>query len=362
MRIICLLVFSTVVLPVLAKTGSLSGLKISPAQFDAAKGEQADISFLSQRQGQAIVRLYGPDWQQVRELVVDDIEPHRQVKLRWDGRDDEGQIVPYEAYFPVVEFADHEGGIATLDPTFESRIGPVRLENLRFDRESGMIRYALVSPARITLHAGIAHGGPLLRTLISDEPRFAGEHQEPWNGKDEAGFVDILAQEHFRLFADGVGMWDPSVIVTGGQSSYSDYRRNADERPIKEGPLIRDVGGTRISLPRPHDITPEPRFTLTVSGASVTSDGLPLVSGKVRLQVALDEKVRIPVNERRFEIVLFSDLEFVSEVEEGHSPATIIWESTEVPDGDRLLTVNVATLPGQMSSASLLVRVANTPK
>ena len=107
-------------------------------------------------------------------------------------------------------------------------------------------------------------------------------------------------------------------------------------------------------------MTPEPRFALSVSGTP-DEGGLPVVSGRVPVQVALEESVRIPVIERRFEIVLFVDQRFVTEVEDGRSPATVIWDSTQVTDGEHLLTANVATLPGQISAASLRVRVRNNP-
>jgi hypothetical protein len=141
--------------------------------------------------------------------------------------------------------------------------------------------------------------------LISDQPRTAGKHRETWDGKDLAGVVDIAAQRNFHLFADGVSLWHPSIIVDSGQPGYAEYRHRVTGQPVKPGPQLSDVGRTRASLARPHDITPEPRFTLTIPAAARSSDGLPIVSGTVRLQVALDEKVRIPVIERRFEIVPF---------------------------------------------------------
>jgi len=339
----------------------LTDVVFEPAAFDPAQGEQTVIRFQSGRSGQAIIRLFGPDWHQVRELAIEDIEPESPASVGWDGRDDAGNPLPVELYFPVVELTDRKGEVSTIDPTFGAQPGQVLVEELRFDRERGAVTYSLRAPARVTLLAGISDGGPLLRTLVADAPRRAGQHHEPWDGMDADGVVDVTAQPGFHLYAEGIGVWQPSVAVTSGsEESYFQYRRRVESRLVKQPPDIRLVGGTPAALPKPVDITPEPRFELSVSGTRHES-GLPVVSGRVPVQVALDESVRIPVIERRFEIVLFVDQRFVTEVEDGRSPATVIWDSTEVTDGGHLLTVNVATLPGQISAASLRVRVRNNP-
>ncbi|ESQ10775.1 MAG: hypothetical protein N838_19825 [Thiohalocapsa sp. PB-PSB1] len=339
----------------------LTDVVFEPAAFDPVQGEQAVIRFQSNRSGQAIIRLFGPDWHQVRELAIEGIEPEGPASVAWDGRDDEGNLVPAEVYFPVIELTDRKGEVRTIDPTLGPRPGQVFVEDLRFDPERGAVTYSLQAPARVTLLAGISDGGPLLRTLVADAPRRAGPHHEPWDGMDADGVVDVPAQPGFRLYAEGVGVWQPSVAVTSGSDeSYFQYRRRVESRLVKQRPDIRVIGGTPAALPKPVDMTPEPRFDLSVSGTP-DEDGLPVVSGRVLVQVALEESVRIPVIERRFEIVLFVDQRFVTEVEDGRSPATVIWDSTQVSDGEHLLTVNVATLPGQISAASLRVRVRNNP-
>lgn len=341
--------------------GVLGRLAVSPAAFEPAAGETATISFHSERPGQAFVRLFGPDWHQVRELEVEGIEPGEPATVTWDGRDDAGDLVPAEAYFPLVDFVDQQGGAHVLDASLAPRARSVLLEDLHYHADTGRIAYTLAEPARVTLHAGIDDGGPLLATLVAELPRVAGAHEEPWDGRDAAGVVDIASQPRFRLFADGVGLWRPSIIVRGGDDRrYAAYRRETESPHVKPRLRLEDYGGTPAALPRPLDITPEPRFGIAVPGAR-EGGGLPVVSGRVGVEVSLDDEVRIPVIERRFEIVLFVDLEFVTEVEEGRSPATIIWDSTGLPDGEHLLTVNVATLPGQMSSASVRVRVDNSP-
>ena len=79
------------------------------------------------------------------------------------------------------------------------------------------------------------------------------------------------------------------------------------------------------------------------------------VKGKVPIRVTLDEGVLKQVTEERYEIILYVDFEFVSEVEEGYSPSTLLWDAKQVGSGEHILTVNVRTLNGQVSSASLRV-------
>lgn len=333
-------------------------LGFSQPAFDPGR-ETVDVTLEAPAAGQAIVRFYGPDWRPVAELEFPTIEARRPVSLPWDGRSAEGAVLPDEAYFATVDFAAAADGAAmTLDRSVEKALGEVLVQDIVHDAGAGEIRFRLSVPARVTLLAGIDDGGPLMATLLSGVPFPPGTHSLAWDGMDQSGVIDVAGHERFRLFASAREVVAPAIIVTGGEGEpYFQFTRQLaeEEIPVKEGIDMATFGGAAHLLPSPADISPEPVFTLSVPGAVPGPDGIPVVSGAVPLRVALGDDVRVPVLARRFEIVLFQNLEFTTEIEEGRSPATIVWDASAMPSGRYLLTVNVATLPGQMSAASTYV-------
>jgi hypothetical protein len=103
-----------------------------------------------------------------------------------------------------------------------------------------------------------------------------------------------------------------------------------------------------------------PRFRFELPQDILKTKALvPLLRGKVPFEVLLDEEVKRYVTEQRYEIVFFVDFRFAGEVDEGYSPYTWIWDSRTTRNGEHIITVNVATLTGQVESASLKVMVNN---
>jgi hypothetical protein len=84
-----------------------------------------------------------------------------------------------------------------------------------------------------------------------------------------------------------------------------------------------------------------------------------VVSGKIPVKIRLDDRIKRYATEERYEILFFVNFNFVTEREEGYSPFTLSWDSRTVPNGEHLLTINVATLSGQVSTASVKVWVQN---
>ena len=105
---------------------------------------------------------------------------------------------------------------------------------------------------------------------------------------------------------------------------------------------------------------PEPKFYISLPEDTPKGEkNIPVVSGRVPITIRLDEKVKRYVTEQRYEIIFFVDFHFVSEMEEGHSPFNLMWNTQKIPNGEHLITVNVATLSGQISSASTRLIVMN---
>ena len=104
----------------------------------------------------------------------------------------------------------------------------------------------------------------------------------------------------------------------------------------------------------------EPRFKLDIpSTIGKTENGVPQVAGKVPVKLSLHPDVKKVITEQRYEMLFFVDFKFFTEEEEGYSPYTWMWNTKLVTNGEHILTVNVCTLAGQVSSFSVKVDVKN---
>jgi hypothetical protein len=337
---------------------------VSPRVFNPNAGDTVRIRFVVSHHAKAMVKIFDPALEVVREVILECSAAPTVNEVVWDGRDAQGMVVPDEAYFFTVEGSSFGGETDAYDPTTFSGGDTVVAEGVACDREQGVVTYSLPTAARVRIRAGIRAGGPLLKNIVHASPRPAGAHAEPWDGKDDSGVFDVLGERDFALSVEASTLCENSVISRGNDAyDYFRYRRDvAPERPkkIDRPPRGREAvsGGMERLVPTP--LAPEPRFHIDVPGSQgTTAEGLPVVAGRVPIRIRLDESVRKFISEERYEIVLFVDHHFVTEMEEGHSPFTVPWDSRDTGNGQRRITVNVVTLRGQASSGSVRVFVAN---
>ena len=340
----------------------ISEVSLDKRIFNPSQGETVMISYRLSQPGKAIVMIFGPDMKQVAELMSEHGGPLGIHRVLWDGRDMMGNIIPDEAYFFTVEAGDYTGHFAHYDPTTFSG-GEYYDLPVEFDSNDHLLTYDLPDDARLSIRAGITRG-PLLKKILDWTPRLAGCIEEPWDGKDESGNVNAFEQKGFSLVAEAVTLPKNSMIALGNlETSYFKYRKDIiTDSPIKEERPLFQNERTRL---RPETFRPvqagfEPRFHLELPEVSKTNEGgIPMVSGKLPVKIHLENEVKRDATELRYEIISFVDFEFATEQEEGYSPSTWVWDSTLVPNGEHILTVNVATLTGQLASASMKVMVQN---
>jgi len=340
----------------------VTGVSAEPRLFNPTDGETITISYRLSRPAKAIIKIFDPEMCLIKNLLPEDIETTELNKVAWDGRDFEERIVPDEAYFFTIEAMDHQGNIAFYDPTTFSG-GEYFSPNVIFDPISKKVTYELPKDAWVRIRAGISEG-PLLKTIVNWAPRFAGKNEESWDGKDESGNIDVLSQKGYRLMAEAITLPENSILTYGNSDyNYYEYKTEiAPERPKKrERPLFKSekiLMGSQLEGPR--EVFPRPKFRIQLpEDLEKTKDGLPILRGKTALKIVLDEEVKKIITEQRYEIIFFVDFKFISEEEGGYSPYTWLWDTRGVSNGKHIVTVNVATLTGEVESASLKVMVQN---
>ena len=340
----------------------ISDVTANPRIFNPSKKETVAISYRLSRPGKAIVSIFDATMHLIRDIPGEEIGRGGVNKVVWDGRDLEGRVVPDEAYFFTIEVRDYQRNSAVYDPTTFSGgtyFGPP----VQFDKSNGILSYQLAKDSRVRIRAGIS-GGPLLKTIVNWGPRLAGQNEEVWDGKDESGNIHVVNQKNYRLMVEAVSLPENSILTIGNTGyEFFKYRNDiAPDRPKKiKRPLFQDPKtGMRQRFSRPILQALEPRFHMELPRSpDKNEDGLPVVSGKVPLKIYLDERIKRYVTEQRYEVIYFVDFAFITEIEEGYSPGTWVWDSSRVINGEHILTVNIATFAGQVASASLRVFVQN---
>lgn len=353
--------------PEAAASAVISEVVASPVVFNPAGGEKTTISYRMSHPAKTSVRIFDPDHILVREIMAESTGKPEPLKIVWDGKDTQGRVVPDEAYFFTIEAFDYRGQLTIYDPATFSGGEVVTPDGVAFDKNLKTIFYHLPGNARVTIKAGIAGGGPLLKNILPGLPRVAGPQREIWDGTDESALIDVPDQRNFSLMVEAVSLIENSLIARGNSNyDYFEYAGHiARQRPQKVARPFRGHESAFSGMPPkgPAPLVPEPKFRIEWPPETPkTDEDVPIVSDKASIRIRLDEKIRNYITEQRYEILLFVDFRFVTEMEEGYSPFNLKWNTREAPNGEHLITVNVATLTGNVSSAGTKLVVRNTPQ
>jgi hypothetical protein len=330
--------------------------------FNPSKGEHLTISFRVSRPFKGFVRIFDPEMKLVRELFSENAAEDRLNNVVWDGKDEDGMEVPDEAYMFTIDAGDFHGNFAFYDPTVSSG-GRVSFPGLNSDRQKQVVSYQLDNDSRVNIRAGIK-GGALLTSIVYWSPRIAGRREEPWDGSDASGVIDIVGRNDTLLRIEAVSLPENSIFTSGATAyDYFTYKRDiAPQRPEKKKrPRQQNqVASSIFPSSMPAKMGPEPRFRMELPRVIKSTDnGLPVVRGKTPIRILLDETIKRQIIEERFEVLFFVDHKFVTELEEGYSPITFMWDTRKHSNAEHVITINVVTLTGWLSSGSMKVVVKN---
>ncbi|MEW6428281.1 MAG: FlgD immunoglobulin-like domain containing protein [Thermodesulfobacteriota bacterium] len=341
---------------------ALAAPAIGPVQVQPAaisSGQQVVFSFLLEQAATLRATVLGPDGREVAVLIDGQQRPAGLVSLTWDGRDHGGALVPDEAYTLGMTAAWEDGTTTAYEPLAAS--GGERLE-LGLSRSRTMagkeiIDYRLDIPARVTVRAGI-RGGAMLRTVVDNEPKLAGQHRLEWDGRDDTGRFDVTAMPDNTLTISGTRLPDATVIVTGIGGDYLAYRQGTAQGRT-----------TAVSSPK---ALPAPRFAAyagrtAARAAQATAPartplggkGVETVKGTMDITLEIDPSYSEIFNNSRFETVVFVDGERFDEEENSYSPYTYQLDTTRIGNGPHLITINQVGLTGQIGSYSFTVEINN---
>lgn len=351
--------FAVFVVPALVVPAAAAGLaevRSGPASFNPSLDQKVTLSYRLAAADRVWVRVYDPDGGLVRTVLDGERQDAGARQVTWDGRDREGRVVPDEAYTFTVE----TGSGDVYDPTASSGGEVGDLTDARFDRQVGTLNYRLPAASRVLIRLGVRNG-PMYKTLVDWKPRVAGAVTEYWDGRDEDDLVILWGRPDFSALITYVTLPDATVIAYGNDAeSYRDYRLGrGKDRPQKPR---REPSAERAVRLRPEGLVP-PAWSrapqVTLSFPQLGDAGKPPeVSGEVAVRVEVAPEDQALLTREQFEIIFYVDDVFFAEAERGYLPFNWRWELEQLPEGEHVLTVNVASFRGQVGVASRKVRVA----
>ena len=356
---------------VLASNLVIQNVKIN--QNTLRPGENLLLSFSLNYAATTSIKVYTPDYDVVRHLIKDQVRPAGISTIVWDGRDDSGIMVPDEAYFFGITAKNTNGGLAVYNPTVVSggEISDVHILGIEnFEGGQYRVSYSVPVSSRINLRAGV-HDGPMLKTLIDWQPVPAGEYVLQWDGMDDNGKFKVMTIPGIHLSMEGFSLPENSVIVQNSSDNYFKYRKNLkqdeQEQKITFQTARRSImnrinqGVSSQSLVK-RSLSVAPEFTVYLNddfNTGLAERSVTDVSGEIRLVVSVNQESMDAFNETRYEIIVFIDNVRFDEEEHAHSPYTYTLDTKKLSNGNHMVTMNQASLNGQVGSYSFKINVNN---
>lgn len=325
--------------------------------FAPASGQELEIAFELAAPGEVTIDIYSPDRDLIRSLRGKGQLAVGRHAFKWDGRDDRGQLVPDEAYHPVLSYRGGPGERVTLDPRVHT--GGVVLERLQTDLAAdGGISYFVPEPARVLVRVGIK-GGAMMRALETWSAKAPGRARLKWDGYDASHAVQLLGKPRLTALVTAFSLPEHTILSQGNGAL--DYFRYREARGWKL-PLVNLEGakleraGQRLSRQSalPRSALQDPRVTLRVVEESAKRpDGSVLAAGPLTFRVEIPQQDQWLLQQSLYEIGFFLDQQFVSEEETGYTPLHWRWVPNQLTPGPHTMTVNVSGLWGQVGVASV---------
>jgi len=158
-----------------------------------------------------------------------------------------------------------------------------------------------------------------------------------WDGWDASKLVRLIEHPQASIILQAFAMPDNTIIVRA-PSVPADTSR-ADERRY---PPLDHPDASYVHARHPRAICHDVAFRVEFPEATRrTPAGEPILSGQVPVRVTIDGRDEQHLVNQRFEVMLYEDLLALFEEEEAVNPSTFVWDTSRLPPGRHLFTVNI---------------------
>lgn len=351
-----------------AQSPVLTGLKVSvsPTSFNPTLKKNVEVEVSAPAGYHAKVTMNDAHGLAVRTLFEGDVKP--ELKLTWDGKDDSGIVVPDEAYYPmVVAFMGKDSLL--YNPPLISGGETFTITDAEVNMENGTIGYTLKENARIMIRAG-EKKGLMLRSIVHCAPRLKGSVTEYWSGKDPDNLLSTDDLENWVLIIAGYSLPENTVITYGNKDvAYNDYflKRFPDKVKTLEFPTTTrqfmdslSAAGRIVNMHFTYPLSKDHAPNLVIdfpNSKDTTENGIPVLQGLQRAYLDIDPDDKLFHRDQQFELCFFIDGKFISEDEIGYVPYNWIWNTSDIEEGEHIVSVNVSSFKDQIGTKSMKVFV-----
>lgn len=362
-QLFCLLILSILLLAITAPVFAagktplkIHRVKLDKKVFNPSKEETVTLSYEVTKKADVSVILYDRIGNEIKRFASKALEPGRH-DVKWNGMQSDGKPATGELFLYVIEAKAGKEKFV-YNPALKAGGKLVKSPEFTFDHISGEIEYVLPSTCMVRMRAGLKEG-MFVRTFYDWQPQKAGRHAFKWDGKDEAGLMNLLNHPDIDLNLACYTLPANTIIVTG------------KIRPL--APSAKDIKSLIKSSSDPwarmhkymhhkHDpsICHEPRFSISFPNA-VNKDkkDAPEVTGKTPMRITLDPRDARHLINKRFEIMIYIDGTYFFEMEEGSSPFTFDLETKGLRPGPHVVTVNLLSYDGHLGAVSKKVIIGD---
>jgi hypothetical protein len=316
-----LVCWSSVCVHVAGAEGKLTISRVSVSNRSLSPTEPGDarVRYYLSEPARVMLEVYDREEKPVRGLEKVDSEGPGYSQTTWDGLDDAKKAVEPGVYFFRVVGIDAAMADTVVHEAAGTRGWDLNVSKLKWD-EKGVISYELPEAAEVSARIGIKGGGPLLRTLLYQEPQDVGRQKINWDGWDNSRVVSLLGRDDLLVSVQAKSLGSNAIIVEG-----------------------------KSKTPRPL----EPVFDFEITNAKGSTDsGLPVARDELWVEVSIAREHLKRMQQLGFEVMFFMDFMFLYEEEQpGKGTYVHKWDISGLPEGEHILTVNILD-PDDRATAS----------
>ncbi len=355
------------------KEAKSSGLAISWVSSDRQgfapqKDENVTLRFRVSSPSHLTVRFMDPFDLPIRTIHHEAEEPGEQ-RIVWDGRDDEGRLVPPEAYAYTISASTGEGRNSSPPVVYDLREKTggewVRGVKVNLDTESGKLTYTIPRAGRVRIILSQQGSGWPFGTLVDWVPRAAGSHEEKWDVWDShevvrAGEISKLVPLIFAF-----ALPDNSVVVTGPTPENDNDA--VVGHPVDHSGIPHRVAATDSSEatkfhharhPRARCFDPEIKLSFPEAPAKTGEKMLRLTKSlALRVEVAPEQPPGRMKPIPRGVVFILIDGAVVERNLDGYLPYQWVVDPSSLTPGEHLITASVGWREDHFGTAHIKVLV-----
>ncbi len=326
---------------------SITRVAIDKNNFDPGRGETVTLRYRISQPATVLISFTGPDGYVVRKIKQVKTRPGEQL-FRWDGKNNQGDLVAPEAYIYKLIAKRSTGEEAVYDQSNETGGETIYPQKLQLDASSGNIIYQLKKPGRVRLIMSNEVSHWPVQTLLDWVPRGKGRHTEEWNGRSTNQIVHTLTKKNMIPIMYAYSLPRNTVIVKDkrGKTKYRG-RLSRDKKPLSV-PLVdpamlsRTVGEKPVHFHASHPWQRcyNPEIVANLPEGIRKMKGIPVIERQIPLSFDIS-KQQPPGRARpigRVSVFIFVDGKMVERLLSGYAPYQWIIDPSILSSGEHVIT------------------------